>query len=42
MDWLKIKIDYGIIGLFDLKDVNALTIAVERYPVYKYQGGCLF
>lgn len=35
MEWLKITIDYGIIGLLVLMSVIALAIAVERYLVYK-------
>jgi biopolymer transport protein ExbB len=35
MDWLKIAIDYGIIGLLALLSAVAVAIAVERHLVYR-------
>ncbi len=35
MDWLKIAIDYGIIGLLILMSVVSIGIAIERYLVYR-------
>ena len=35
MDWLKITIDYGIIGLLILMSVVSIGIAIERYLVYR-------
>ncbi len=35
MDWLKHSIDYGIIGFLILMSIVALSIAIERYHVYK-------
>jgi len=35
MEWLKVAIDYGIMGLMLLLSVIAVAIAVERYLVYK-------
>ena len=35
MEWLKITIDYGIIGLLVIMSVIAFAIAVERYLVCK-------
>jgi biopolymer transport protein ExbB len=35
MEWLKAIVDYGIIGLLIIMSVIALTIAVERYLVFR-------
>lgn len=35
MEWLKIAVDYGIIGLLILMSIMALGIAIERGVVYK-------
>jgi len=35
MDWLKISIDYGIIGLLIVMSFIAVSIAVERFLFYK-------
>lgn len=35
MEWLKIAVDYGIIGLLILMSIMALGIAIERGIVYK-------
>jgi biopolymer transport protein ExbB len=35
MEWLKIGIDYGILGLLTLLSFIALAIAIERYQVYR-------
>jgi biopolymer transport protein ExbB len=35
MEWLRITIDYGIMGLMLLLSVAAVAIAVERHLVYK-------
>jgi biopolymer transport protein ExbB len=35
MEWLKAIVDYGIIGLLIVMSVIALTIAVERYLVFR-------
>jgi len=36
MDWLKVTVDYGIMGLMLLLSIAAVAIAVERYLVYKH------
>jgi biopolymer transport protein ExbB len=36
MNWLKLAIDYGIIGLLSALSVVAVAIAIERYLRYKY------
>jgi biopolymer transport protein ExbB len=35
MEWLRVTIDYGIIGLLLLLSIVAVAIAVERHLVYK-------
>jgi biopolymer transport protein ExbB len=35
MEWLKYAIDYGIIGLLLLLSVVSMTIAIERWLVYR-------
>lgn len=35
MEWLKIVIDYGIIGLLILLSIIAIGIAIERFYVFK-------
>jgi len=35
MEWLKIAIDYGIMGLLALLSAVAVAIAVERHLVYR-------
>ncbi len=35
MEWLKIAVDYGIIGLLILMSIIAIGIAIERSVVYK-------
>ena len=35
MEWLRVIIDYGIMGLLLILSVVAVSIAVERYLVYK-------
>lgn len=35
MEWLKITVDYGIIGFLTLLSVIAVAIAIERHLVYK-------
>jgi len=35
MEWLRVLIDYGIMGLLLILSVVAVSIAVERYLVYK-------
>ena len=35
MDWLKVVIDYGIMGLLFVLSIIAVAIAVERHLVYK-------
>jgi len=35
MEWLKIAIDYGILGLLGLLSAVAVAIAVERHLVYR-------
>lgn len=35
MEWLKIGIDYGILGLLAFLSFIAVAIAVERYQVYR-------
>ena len=35
MDWLRMAIDYGIIGLLALLSAMAVAIAVERHLVYR-------
>jgi len=36
MEWLRVTIDYGIMGLLLLLSVVAVAIAVERHLVYKH------
>jgi biopolymer transport protein ExbB len=36
MQWLKIAIDYGIIGFMLLMSVLAVSIAIERFLVYRH------
>ncbi|HUJ16746.1 MAG TPA: TonB-system energizer ExbB [Nitrospirota bacterium] len=35
MEWLRVTIDYGIIGLMVLLSVIAVAIAIERHMVFK-------
>lgn len=35
MDWLKIAIDYGIIGFLALMSIIAIAIAIERHLLYR-------
>jgi len=35
MEWLKITIDYGVIGLLILMSILAVSCAVERYLVFR-------
>jgi biopolymer transport protein ExbB len=35
MEWLKLAVDYGIIGLLIMMSVTAVAIAVERYLTYR-------
>ena len=35
MQWLKVSIDYGIIGFMLVMSVVAVSIAIERYHVYR-------
>lgn len=35
MDWLKGAIDYGVIGFLTILSIVAITIAIERYMVYR-------
>jgi biopolymer transport protein ExbB len=35
MEWLKYAIDYGIIGLLMLLSVVSMTIAIERWLIYR-------
>lgn len=35
MEWLKIVIDYGIVGLLLVMSVMALAVALERYLFYR-------
>ena len=35
MEWLKIAIDYGIIGLLILMSFAAVTIGIERYLLFR-------
>lgn len=35
MEWLKVAIDYGIIGFLSLLSVIAIAIAIERHLLYK-------
>jgi biopolymer transport protein ExbB len=35
MDWLRVSIDYGIIGFLTVLSVIAFTVAIERYLVYR-------
>lgn len=35
MEWLKIAIDYGIIGFLTLLSIIAIAIAIERHLVFK-------
>jgi len=36
MNWLKLAIDYGIIGLLCALSIIAVAIAIERYLRYRY------
>ena len=36
MDWLKITIDYGILGFLILLSMIAIGIAIERFHVFKH------
>ncbi len=36
MDWLKFAIDYGIIGFLILLSVVAVSIAIERFYVFRH------
>jgi biopolymer transport protein ExbB len=36
MDWLKIAVDYGIIGLLILLSMIAIGIALERFQVFRH------
>jgi biopolymer transport protein ExbB len=36
MEWLKVAIDYGIIGFLTILSIIAVAIAIERYLVYKH------
>lgn len=35
MEWLKVSIDYGIIGFLIIMSIIAVAIAIERYLAYK-------
>lgn len=35
MEWLKLTVDYGVIGLLLCMSIVAVAIAVERFNVYK-------
>jgi len=35
MEWLKVAVDYGIIGLLVLLSIIALSVALERHLVYR-------
>ena len=35
MEWLKVAVDYGVIGLLICMSIVAVAIAVERFQVYK-------
>jgi biopolymer transport protein ExbB len=35
MEWLKVAVDYGIIGLLILMSIAALSVALERHLVYR-------
>lgn len=35
MEWLKVSIDYGIIGFLGIMSIIAVAIAIERHLVYK-------
>lgn len=35
MEWLKLAVDYGVIGLLTAMSIVAVAIAVERFQVYK-------
>jgi biopolymer transport protein ExbB len=35
MEWLKVAVDYGIIGLLVLLSIVALSVALERHLVYR-------
>lgn len=35
MEWLKVAIDYGIIGSLILMSITTVAIAIERYLVYR-------
>lgn len=36
MEWLKVTVDYGIIGFLTILSIIAIAIAIERYLVYKH------
>ena len=36
MEWLKVAVDYGIIGLLVLLSIVALSVALERHLVYRH------
>jgi biopolymer transport protein ExbB len=36
MEWLKVVVDYGIIGFLILLSMIAIGIAIERFHVYKH------
>jgi len=36
MDWLKVIVDYGIIGILVLMSVVSIGIAIERFLVYRH------
>ncbi len=35
MEWLKLAVDYGVIGLLSAMSIIAVAIALERFQVYK-------
>ncbi len=36
MEWLKVTVDYGIIGFLIILSIIAVAIAVERYLLYRH------
>ncbi|MBI5205846.1 MAG: TonB-system energizer ExbB [Nitrospirae bacterium] len=36
MEWLRVAVDYGIIGLLTVMSIIAVGIAIERHLVYKH------
>ncbi len=36
MEWLRLAVDYGIIGLLGVLSVVAVAVAIERYLVFKH------